>query len=96
MDAIGALVVIAVVLAFGLLCARFGMAYLTNARHRAPRGQFLPWWYIGGQPDIPVPPADEDGTEEPGRPTGPRARRSLAGTAGTASSARAGKERVES
>lgn len=34
----------------------------------------MPWWYIGGQPDMPIPPADEDGAG-PAVPRGPKGSR---------------------
>ncbi len=58
MDIFGAIVVVTVVLGFGYVAARYGVIYVARSRSRGRPARSLPWWYIGGQPEIPVPPPD--------------------------------------
>lgn len=55
--------VIAVV-AFALYIVPRSIDTVARARKDAPTARSLPWWYIGGQPDM-VDPPDGDGADEP-------------------------------
>lgn len=67
---VGALVI--GILAFAFLAARLGTRALTSGSKRAAPVRFLPWWYIGGQPDAPIPPPDGDHDDEPRAAPSPR------------------------
>ncbi len=62
-------IVVAGVIVFGLVCARYGTMYLTQSRYRGSPTRSLPWWYIGGQPDPELPfPDDGGGSRHPHGP----------------------------
>ncbi len=72
MELLGVGAVVIGILAFALLSAGFGVSTVTRASKRAPPVRLLPWWYIGGQPDAPLPPPDPDDGDEAGAAPSPR------------------------
>lgn len=96
MELVGAGAVIAAILLFGLLCARFGVAYVSEPRQRASFVRSLPWWYIGGQPELQIPPPDEDDASERLSPPGRLWTDAWADDAAVAASERGDKEPAQS
>lgn len=66
--------VVIAILAFALVSARLGVRAVTRGSKRGASVRLLPWWYIGGQPDAPIPPPDpdDDDDDEPRAAPGPR------------------------